>query len=60
MSAWATLYVLIVIYVHVYLGFYLPYEQGAKLSKNIALLINYLLWVCHFAFASAQLKHGYP
>lgn len=54
------LYIVLVIWVHIYTGFVMPSKQGIKLSKNIALLFNYLLWICHFAFAALQLKHGYP
>lgn len=54
------LYLVLVIWVHVSTGFMMPANQGIKLSKNIALLVNYLLWISHFAYAAVQLKHGYP
>ena len=54
------LYAGLVVYVHVWIGFVLPARQKIKLSKNPALLIDYLLWVAHFAFAALQIKHGYP
>ena len=54
------IYVLLVAWVHIYGGFVMPAKQGIRLSKNPALLVNYLLWVCHFIFAGLQLKHGYP
>ena len=54
------LYVLLVIFVHIFIGFVMPARQGIKLSQNIALFINYLLWMCHFLYAALQLKHGYP
>ena len=46
------LYAGLVVYVHVWIGFVLPARQKIKLSKNPALLIDYLLWVAHFAFAA--------
>lgn len=46
------IYSFLVIYLHVYAGFVMPAQQGIRLSKNTALLINYLLWVLHFAYAA--------
>lgn len=54
------LYTFLVIWVHVYAGFQMPSQQGIRFSKNKALLVNYLLWCCHFVYAGLQIKHGYP
>ena len=45
------LYVLLVLWIHIYAGFIMPSQQGIRFSKNKALLANYLLWCLHLVFA---------
>jgi hypothetical protein len=54
------IYAVLVLAVHVQIGFLLPIPQGVKLAKNGSLMTYYFLWVLHFVFAALQIKHGYP
>lgn len=54
------IYLFLSVFVHVQCGFYFPIKQGIKLNNNLSLLIYYMLWVLHLAYAGLQIKHGYP
>lgn len=54
------MHIILVIVVHVQLGFIVPRHNKITLVKKFPLIVCYLLWVYYFVSSALQIRYGYP
>lgn len=54
------LHLLLVVFVHVQLGFIVPKQHSITYDRKLPLIMIYLLWAYYFVNSALQIRYGYP